>query len=51
MTFGEGDSGLSYHYSILHRRGQILQDTEDGKRPALKTCQVLDFELEMVSLA
>ncbi|CAK0761973.1 hypothetical protein CVIRNUC_002911 [Coccomyxa viridis] len=30
--------------------GQILEDAEDGKRPAVMPCQVLDFELEMAAL-
>ena len=33
---------------ISHCRGQVLEDVEGGKRPAVKPCQVLDFELEMV---
>ena len=34
---------------MSHCRGQVLEDAEGGKRPAVKPCQVLDFELEMVS--
>ena len=47
-AYGSLPNGLSLMV-MSHCRGQILEDAEDGKRPAVMPCQVLDFELEMVS--
>lgn len=50
-SYARGIASLSYYNTMLHCRGQVLEDSKDGKQPALKTCQILDFELEMVSPA